>query len=145
MAIMDYLDALHPSPRLFPEDPYERALVIQACEIINSGTQPFVNTRIQRYLKDELQISDEMKTKWVKDSLEHGSRTLEDFVKPLSGRYAIGDQITAADCFIFPHLVSSERFGGDFSDCPTLVRLKEIYLKDDAFVQAMPDKQPDAQ
>src|SRR3712207_473333 len=31
VAIIDYLDRIQPEPRLCPEDPYHRALVLQAC------------------------------------------------------------------------------------------------------------------
>ena len=145
MAIIDYLDHLQPSPRLFPEDHVKRALVIQACEIVNSGTQPFVNTRITQHLTNVVGLSEESKNTWVKFHLEHGSHTLENFIQPHAGTYAFSETVTAADCFIFPHLISSERFGAAFADCPTLVKLKESYLKNEAFVAAMPDKQPDFQ
>ncbi len=144
MAILDYLDALHPTPQLFPKDPYARAQVIQACEIINSGTQPFVNTRILKLLTGAMGVSEELKNKWVKDALDHGSQTLEAHIAPHAKEFALGTSVTAADCFILPHLISSDRFGGTYSDCPTLCRLKESYLKIDAFALSMPDKQPDA-
>ncbi len=145
MAIIDYLDALHPTPKLFPTDPYARALVIQACEIINSGTQPFVNTRIVKILTGAMGLREELKNKWVKDALEHGSRALEAFIAPHATAFALGSEVSAADCFILPHLISSDRFGGLYADCPTLCRLKENYLKSEAFALSMPDKQPDAQ
>lgn len=145
MAIVDYLDQIHPTPRLFPDDPITRALTIQACEIVNSGTQPFVNTRITQHLTNVVGISEDAKNAWVKFHLEHGSRTLDAFLRSHARTFAFGDTVTAADCFIFPHLISSDRFGASYTDCPMLLRLKETYLKTDAFVASMPDKQPDFQ
>src|ERR1044072_8798994 len=37
MAIIQYLDDIHPERRLFPAVPRERATVTQICELLNSG------------------------------------------------------------------------------------------------------------
>ncbi len=145
MAILDYLDHLHPTPKLFPDDAAQRALVIQACEIINSGTQPMVNTRITKYLTEKMGVTEDAKNVWVKFHLEHGTQTLEAFLQPHAGAFAFGDDVSAADCFVLPHLVSAERFGASTANCPTLARLKDNYMKIEAFTQSMPDKQPDFQ
>lgn len=145
MAIIDYLDHVEPAPRLFPDDPMKRALVIQACEIVNSGTQPMVNTRVINYLTEKMSVSPEAKATWIKYHLEHGSQTLEAFLKPHAAKFALGNEATAADCFILPHLVSSDRFGASYANCPTLLKLKEAYMQIEAFKASMPDKQPDFQ
>ena len=145
MAILDYLDHVQPTPKLFPDDANKRALVIQACEIINSGTQPLVNTRITKYLTEKMGATEDLKNTWVKYHLEHGSDTLEVFLKPHAGTFAFGNEVTAADCFVLPHLISSERFGANISASPTLMRLKDHYMKIEAFAESMPDKQLDFQ
>jgi maleylacetoacetate isomerase len=116
MAIIDYLDAVHPKPRLFPSDPLQRAYVTQACEIVNSGIQPFGNTSTMTYLKDVLKIDEETRKKWLTHWLSGGSRTLEAFLAPRAKMFAMGESVTAADCFVLPHLFSSERFGAPYDD-----------------------------
>src|SRR6185312_13094333 len=43
MAIIQYLDEVFPSAKLFPSLPEDRARVMQICEIVNSGIQPLQN------------------------------------------------------------------------------------------------------
>lgn len=143
MAIIDYLDTVQPSPRLFPTVPLERALVTQACEIVNSSIQPFGNTSTMNYLKDVLKLDEPTRKAWLAHWLSGGSKTLELFLAPHAKQFAMGDHVTAVDCFVLPHLVSSERFGAPYNDCPTLVRLRETYANTDAFRNAMPEQQPD--
>lgn len=143
MAIIDYLDSVQPTPRLFPSDTLKRALVTQACEIVNSGVQPFGNTSTMSYLRDVLKLDEAARTAWLKHWLTNGHRTLEAFLKPHARDFAMGSEVSAADCFVLPHLVSAERFNVPYDDFPTLVRLKQTYLNGDAFKKAMPDQQPD--
>lgn len=143
MAILDYLDSVQPSPRLFPEDPNQRALVTQACEIVNSGTQPLVNTATTAYLRDVLKLDEATRSAWLKHWLTSGSRALEGFLSKHSKSYAIGDNVSAADCFVMPHLFACSRFGAPIDEFPTLVALHQTYKSSRDFVEAMPDKQPD--
>jgi maleylpyruvate isomerase len=143
MAIIDYLDHVKPMPRLFPEDPLRRALVIQACEIINSGVQPLGNIGTTGYLRDVLKIDEDARKKWVVHFLTNGHRALEAFLAPHAREFAMGSEASAADCFVLPHLFSAERFGAPYDDYPTLVRLKQTYVNVAAFKRAMPDQQPD--
>jgi maleylacetoacetate isomerase len=143
MAIIDYLDAIQPTPHLFPKDPLKRALVTQACEIVNSGAQPFGNTSTMTYLRDVLKLDDGARKAWVAHWLSNGSRTLENLLSKQAGDFAFANEVTAADCFVLPHLFSCERFGAPYDDCPTLLRLKKTYMNGEAFKRAMPDQQPD--
>jgi maleylpyruvate isomerase len=144
MAIIDYLDSVQPTPRLFPTAPGQRAFVTQACEIVNSGIQPFGNTATMNYLKDVLKLDEDARKKWLSHWLSNGSRTLEAFLAPRAKDFAMGNEVSAADCFVFPHLISSERFGARYEDgCPTLIRLRKTYMQTEPFRMAMPDQQPD--
>jgi len=143
MAIIDYLDSVQPTPRLFPSEPLRRALVTQACEIINSGVQPFGNTATIAYMRDVLKLDDATRAAWVKHWLTNGHQALEKFLAPHARDFAMGTEVTAADCFVLPHLFSAERFGAPYDDFPTLKRLKQTYMNGDAFKKAMPDQQPD--
>lgn len=143
VAIIDYLDGINAEPRLFPVDAYARALVMQACEIVNSGVQPFGNTATMRYLKDVLGLDETARNAWLMQWLGNGSRTLEKFLAPHAGTYAFGDSPTAADCFVQPHLFGCSRFNVPFDDCPTLTRLAKTYMANEAIAAAHPSKQPD--
>ncbi len=143
MAIIDYLDHVQPTPRLFPDEPLKRALITQACEIINSGVQPLANTSTTVYLKDVLKLDEATRANWVRHWLTNGHRMLETFLANHAGDFAFGSTVSAADCFVLPHLVSAERFGAPYDDYPILKRLRATYAAGDAFKRAMPDQQPD--
>ena len=143
MAIIDYLDHVNHTPRLFPEDPLRRAVVTQACEIVNSGAQPFVNLSTLNYLRDVLSVEEASRTKWTVHWLENGLRALDQFLKPHAGEFALGAEVTAADCFVRPHFFACDRFKVSIDAYPTLARLRNTYAKTDAFLRAEPARQPD--
>ena len=65
MAIFEYLDSITQQPRLFPANPFDRAMVIQICESINSGIQPLQNTSVMQALETSYGFTSEQKTSWI--------------------------------------------------------------------------------
>ncbi|MEK7356237.1 MAG: maleylacetoacetate isomerase, partial [Bdellovibrionota bacterium] len=144
VAIIDYLDHVKPEPRLFPEDHYERALVLQACEIVNSGVQPLHNLRVLDLLQKRFGTDQAARDAWAGHWIEYGLKSLETFLAPRAGSYCFGERITAADCFLMPHIANAERFKVSLDPYPTLSRLRTIASKTEAIVRASPDAQPDS-
>lgn len=143
MAIIDYLDHVHPERALFPREMHHRALVMQACEIINSGIQPVHNLRVLQALSKNFGADDKQKDAWVVQWIEYGSKALEAFLKPHAGHFAFGDMFTAADCFAVPHFFNMDRYKISIEPYPTLKRIKESSLKLEPVQNAAPDRQPD--
>lgn len=143
MAIIEYLDQLKPMPRLFPADAYQRALVIQACEIINSGIQPLHNLNVLQELEKQFGANQTKKNEWSAHWLEHGLSTLEAFIAPHAGQYCFGNAVSAADCFIVPHFHSCSRYGVSLTPYPTLTRIAASCKDLAPFKQAAPEVQPD--
>jgi maleylacetoacetate isomerase len=143
MAILDYLDRVSPGYRLFPEDPYARAQVIQACEIVNSGGQPLFNLRVLQELETRFGADQSAKNEWAKHWLSYSLESFETFVKDRAGEFCFGSDVTAADCFLIPHLMGADRFQVSVDPYPTLVRIRKSCLQLDAFKKAGPDVQPD--
>src|SRR5258708_16348264 len=54
MAILEYLDELHPEPSLLPKEPTARARVRALADIVACDIQPINNLRVLRYLIREL-------------------------------------------------------------------------------------------
>src|SRR5690349_18111874 len=46
VAIIDYLDRVFPQNSMFPADFKARARVLQICEVVNSGIQPYQNLKV---------------------------------------------------------------------------------------------------
>ncbi len=144
VAIIDYLDRVAPSPLLFPQDPAQRAKVLQICEVINSGIQPLHNLRVLKLLAAKFDASEEQKNEWTRHWLTYGFDTLEKLVAPTAKTFCFGDTPGAADCFMIPNLANADRFQVDLAPYPTLRRIRESCEKLPAFIQASPTKVPDA-
>ncbi|RAF54303.1 maleylacetoacetate isomerase, partial [Burkholderia multivorans] len=64
--IIDYLDAMHPQPRLIPVDPRQRARVLELALLIACDIHPVNNLRVLRYLDGELNVTPQQKTAWYR-------------------------------------------------------------------------------
>ncbi len=144
VAIIDYLDQVVPEPSLFTDQPLKRALILQACEVVNSGVQPLHNLRVLKQLGEMFQASEELKTDWTRHWLNYGLDALEKFLVPHSGTFCFGDIPTAADCFLIPNLANADRFHVDLLPYPTLSRIRKSCEQLPAFVQASPANVPDS-
>lgn len=139
MAILEYLDLKFPDPRLFPREPYRRARVIQLCEMVNAGIQPLQNLRLLTRL-DELGV--DART-FAREEIGRGLRALEQELRLTAGRFAFGDEVTAADALLVPQMYNARRFGVDLSELPTAVQVDGAASALEAFEAAHPDIQPD--
>jgi maleylacetoacetate isomerase len=144
LAIIDYLDHIQPSPRLLPQDPYDRAKIIQACEIPNSGVQPLHNLRVTQELERKFNATSDQKNEWTMHWIKYGLDTLECLLKTTAGRYSFGDEVTAADCFLIPHVANALRFHVDLSAYPIITKINKNCLELEAFINSGPNCQPDS-
>lgn len=104
-AILGWLDAVKPLPPLFPENPWDRAIVWQLCEIINSGTQPIQNLNVaQAHSEDPVE-----QKRWNQFWIHRGLEAYELRAKLCAGRFSFGDTISAADFFLMPQLYNADR------------------------------------
>jgi maleylpyruvate isomerase len=147
LAIIEYLDETHPNPPLLPGSPgeraYVRAIALQiACEI-----HPLNNLRVLKYLKHSLNVTDEAKDAWYRHWIINGFDVLERRLAgdPRTGKFVFGDTPTMADLALVPQVFNAQRFNVDMSPYPTIRRINDEALRHDAFVQASPERQPDAE
>jgi len=143
MAILEYLENICPQPPLFPIDPYERGLVIQICEIINSGIQPLQNLSVTAELEKRFHITAEQKTAWIHHWIQNGLNSVETILKKTAGAFCLGDTVTTADCFLIPQIFSAQRFGVDLSPYKQILLVNEHTSELEAFRLAEPSRQPD--
>ncbi|MEO6951690.1 MAG: maleylacetoacetate isomerase [Polyangia bacterium] len=141
LAIIEYLEERFPKPHLLPEDRAGRARVRQLSEIINSGTQPFQNLPMLNYLKDELGTDPKQLAARMN---ERGLAAVEALSTSNQTRFLVGDAPTIADLCLVPQLYSARRFGVDVEAFPTLLRVEAACNELPAFIEAHPDRQPDA-
>ncbi len=140
MAILFYLEDIHPKPRLLPFE--KKNLVIELSEIINSGTQPLQNFCVLKRLKAEGVNVEE----WIKFWITRGLKAFQKRILGLSlkGKYSLGDHLTWADVFLVPQLYNARRFKIDLTDLKRLVEIEDHCLKLECFQKALPENQEDA-
>lgn len=146
MAILDYLDEAHPAPALLPEEPLARARVRSLSLQIACDIHPLNNLRALKYLRSEFGQGDEGVNRWYRHWVEEEFRSLEQRLAndPATGTYCHGDTITQADVCLVPQVYNAERFKVAMSAYPTIARVAAACRALPAFIDAEPERQPDA-
>ena len=145
LAILLYLDRVVSKHRLFPENNYDFAKVLEVCEIVNSGIQPLQNLSVTTELENSFQATNEQTTNWIRQWVTKGLNAVESIVKKTSGDFCFGNNPNAADCFLVPQIFSAKRFGVTVDSFPTILKIAEAASGHEAFRKAEPKNQPDAE
>ncbi|MFC3108170.1 maleylacetoacetate isomerase [Undibacterium arcticum] len=147
MAIIEYLEETHPAPPLLPATPIDRAYVRAIAQAIACDIHPINNLRVLRYLVRELKVSEDDKNAWYRHWCQLGLAAIEATLArdPRVGKFCFGDTPMLADCLLVPQLFNAQRLNCDLSQMPTIMRINAACLQLDAFLNAAPDQQPDAE
>jgi maleylacetoacetate isomerase len=144
VAILEYLEEVHPTPALLPADPIARARVRQLTEIVNSGIQPIQNLRVMQRLGREFDLEKPRQVEWSRGWIDFGFQALNTLVGEHGGQYSVGDTVTFADLCLVPQLYNARRFAVDLAAYPHLLAVESRLVELPAFVAADPSQQPDA-
>jgi len=147
LAIIGYLDDIHPDPQLLPAAAADRARVRGIALEIACDIHPLNNLRVLQYLKNTLGVSEEQKDAWYKYWIDVGLEALETRLArdKATGPFCHGDAPTLADICLVPQLANARRMNIDVSLFPTLIRIDAACNTLPAFADAAPAKQPDAE
>ncbi|MBN3761977.1 maleylacetoacetate isomerase [Burkholderia sp. Ac-20365] len=147
LAIIEYLDELYPAPPLLPSAPADRAYVRSVALQVACEIHPINNLRVLQYLKKRLSISDEQKSEWYQHWIDAGFSSLEQRLNSERrvGDFVFGSTPTIADLCLVPQVWNARRFEIPLNRYPTISRLAANAMALDAFSQAEPSKQPDAE
>ncbi|WP_028081615.1 maleylacetoacetate isomerase [Solimonas soli] len=146
LAILDYLDARYPQPRLMPADARARVEVLAFAQAIIADVQPLQNTATLDYLRDVLKIDEAQRGEWLRHFIDRGLSALETETAARPGTpFAFGEAPTLADCALVPQMFAAQRFGCDMQRYPRLVRIAGHCNTLPAFQRAHPARQPDAE
>lgn len=140
LAIIDYLDAALPEPRLIPEAAADRAHVLALALAVAADIHPVNNLRILQYLKAPLGHDQAERDEWYRHWLREGLAPLERLAAPRAGRFLFGDRPSLADICLVPQLYNARRFEVPLDDYPTLVAADAEANRIDAFAAAHPDR-----
>jgi maleylpyruvate isomerase len=146
MAIIEYLDEIHPEPALLPRDPAGRAHVRALAQSVACEIHPLNNLRVLKYLVRELKVGDEAKNTWYRHWVREGMLAFErQLAQRPASLYCWGDTPTLADCCLVPQVFNGQRFDCDFSGLPRTMAAFEACMQLDAFQRAQPSRCPDAE
>ncbi|GAB3628643.1 maleylacetoacetate isomerase [Pandoraea terrae] len=147
MAIIEYLDEVHPELALLPADALGRARVRALAQSIACEIHPLNNLRVLRYLKHDMKVSEEAKNAWYVHWIEQGFTAFEKRLAAQGqpGKFCYGDTPTMADCCLIPQVYNAERFNVDLTPFPRIAVINAHCLSLDAFAKAAPGAQPDAE
>lgn len=144
LAILNYLDAIKPEPRLIPSDPHECARVLELTALISCDIHPVNNLRILRYLEDVLQVSADQKSMWYRHWVGEGMIGVERLLTKYGhGDWCFGDSPTIADIALVPQMANATRMGCDLTPYPRSRAVYERASNHPAFMAAAPAMQPD--
>ena len=145
LAIIEYLDARFPVPRLIPSEPVARARVQWLAQLIACEIHPLNNLRVRRHLAGELGLDDAAVERWQRHWIAEAFGPLEALVARWSGgRHCFGDAVSVADVCLVPQVYNARRVACDLTPYPTLVRIADDLAREPAFARAAPEAQPDA-
>ncbi len=144
LAIIEYLDEIHPEPPLLPGDAEQRARIRALALAIACDVHPINNLRVLNYLKGPLQQGQAAVDAWYRHWVETGLAACEALLPAGSGHFCFGDQPTLADICLVPQMYNARRFACDLAAMPRLRAIDEACRGLPAFVKAAPEAQRDA-
>ena len=147
LAILEYLEEIHPEPPLLPGDPAGRARVRGLAQIIACEMHPLNNVRVLNYLTGPMGLDEDAKLTWYRHWIAEGLAALEAILAGDSGTggFCHGDTPGLADVCLVPQVFNARRFDCPLDACPTVVRIDEACREQPAFANAAPGQQPDAE
>ena len=146
LAIMEYLEEVHPQPPLLPKDAKGRARVRSLSLLIACEIHPLNNLRTLQHLKRALGQNEDQVNAWYRHWVADGLARFEaDLAGGSSGKYCHGDVPTMADCCLVPQIFNAQRYQCDLAPYPATMRIFDACMKLEAFDSAQPSKQSDAE
>ncbi|MGB6306636.1 MAG: maleylacetoacetate isomerase [Steroidobacteraceae bacterium] len=143
MAIIEYLDEIHPDPPLLPQAPLERAHMRALSQAIACDVHPLNNLRVLQYLERDLGHDKAVRDAWYRHWVRLGFDAIERRLlrDGAAGRFCHGDAPTLADVCLVPQVFNARRFAVDLAPYPRIVQIDAACRELPAFQNAAPDRQ----
>lgn len=137
LAIIDYLDARFPEPRLIPIDPFARAMTLQRALVIAADIHPIDNLRVLRRLS-EMGIDQAARDDWYRHWIVEGFTALEAMAS--GGAFLGGAVPDLSDLCLVPQMYNARRLDTPLDAFPRLVDIDARLVAIDAVAAAHPDR-----
>ena len=143
LAIIEYLDDIHPEPPLLPADALGRAKSRAIAQLIACDIHPLNNLIALQYLRRQLKHEQPEIDTWYHHWIIEGFTALETMLAP--GPYACGTHVTLADICLVPQVANAQRLKVPLDKFPKIIGVDAACMKLPAFDKARPENQPDAE
>jgi maleylacetoacetate isomerase len=145
LAIIEYLEEMHPQPPLLPRDPYERARVRAFALVIACDIHPLNNLRVLNKLRADLSADQAAIEAWYCHWITLGLGALETMVSDRAGAKGVcfGDGPGLADICLVPQMANARRYACDLSAMPKLMAIDTALRQRPEFRAAAPEAQAD--
>jgi maleylacetoacetate isomerase len=143
LAIIEYLDDIHPEPPLLPPDALDRAKVRAIAQMIACDIHPLNNLVALQYLKRQLKHEQAEIDAWYHHWVIEGFTAIEAMIAPAP--YTCGPHVTLADICLVPQVYNARRLKVPLDKFPKIVAADAACQKLPAFDKARPENQPDAE
>ena len=147
LAIIEYLEEIHPNPMLLPQTAIDRAWVRSLAMDIAIEIHPINNLRVLRYLIKTLGIDEDAKDAWYQHWITSGLASLEKRLTADTrvGRFAYGAQPGLIDICLVPQIFNALSAKTNMKPYPTLMKIFDECMALPAFIDASWEKQIDAE
>ncbi len=141
LAIIDYLERVHPSPSIYPADPLTRARSVAIAEMIVSSIQPVSSFKFMKTYAEanggNQQAALSFSTQWIAYKFDRLQELIEMYnggggKESASRKFVIGNQLSIADICLVPQLYTAARYKVDLGRWPLLNALYEQLLSEEA-------------
>jgi maleylpyruvate isomerase len=143
LAIIEYLDEIHPEPPLLPPAALGRARARAIAQMIACDIHPLNNLIALQYLRRQLKHEQPDIDAWYHHWITQGFTAMEEMLDPAP--YACGQHVTVADICLVPQVANARRLKVPLEKFPKIVAVDAACLKLPAFDRARPENQPDAE
>ena len=140
LAIVDYLDAVHPDPRLIPADPVARARALAQALAIAADIHPIDNLRVLNRLTGQFGADQAARDGWYAHWVVEGLGALEAMCADLPGPFLGGEAPNVADLCLVPQLYNARRFAVPLEAYPRLLTADAAANDLPAFAAAAPER-----
>jgi len=147
IAIMEYLEEVHPDPAILPSDPVTRAQVRAFAMTVACELHAVNNLAVMKQLAARFDLGEDGGPAWMAHWMGLGFEALEESVKRRDnkGPFLFGAMPTMADACLVPQFYNARRWGVDLDAYHLLRSCDEAACAHDAFRKAAPDAQADAE
>jgi maleylacetoacetate isomerase/maleylpyruvate isomerase len=143
LAILEFLEDVHPSSPLLPADPYGRARVRSLASMLVADTHPLIVPRVVKYLSEtggfDAAAIRAWRVNWFTTGLQAFEQRLQTEAE--TGSFCHGEDITLADICLASIKIVLPIFKIEVPNTPTIDRIFAACEGHEAFAKAAPHRQ----